>query len=457
MLPGRPIVGHALDFQRDRTALFQRGYDTLGPVFGLRLFNKPAAVLIGPEYHQVFFTETDRQLSMHKTYSFLRAMFGEIAFTAPPEVYHAQRPILHLPFKGEKMPGYVRIMQQEVQAWLDSLGQAGEFELTTAITALVQNVAAHAFMGRAFRDQMGREFWDQYKVLGQALDPLLPPNLPLPKFIRRDRAKARLRAMLGGLFAERRLHPEAYDDFFQDFVNARYADGQPMPDETIIGLILALMFAGHETTAGQAAWTLIETLRHPDFLALLQAELDTHLPSGAALDLPTLGRLHHAAFAVTETTRMHPSADMLLRLAEVDTDIGTHVIPAGWVVFVTSGLAHRLPELFAAPDEWDPLRFAPGRAEDKQHRFAMIGFGGGVHKCTGMNFANNEMVVIVSLLLQQFDLQLLDRNPTATNSLGASRPTPVRIRYRRRAAGRPSSARVDSPVSGSHEVEPMRV
>jgi sterol 14-demethylase len=440
MLPGAPLVGHALEFKRDRAALFQRGLKALGPVFGVRLFRQPAAVLIGPDYHQAFFTETDRQLSMHKTYAFLRAMFGEVAFTAPPEVYHRQRPILHLPFKGEKMPGYVAIMQQEVQAWLDSLGATGEFELTGAINTLVQNVAAHAFMGRAFRDRLGREFWDQYLVLGQALDPLLPPNLPLPKFYRRDRAKARLRAMLAGLFAERRAHPEAYDDFFQDFINARYADGQPVPDETIMSLILALMFAGHETTAGQAAWTIIETLRHPDYLARLRAELDAHLPPGQPLDLPTLGRLHHAAFAVTETTRLHPSADLLLRRAEVDTDVGTHIIPAGWVVFVTAGLAHRLPGLFAAPDEWDPLRLAPGRAEDKQHRFAMIGFGGGVHKCTGMNFANNEMTAILALLLQQFDLRLLDRNPQVTNSLGASRPTPVRIRYWRRArpgGGRP--------------------
>jgi len=445
MLPGRPIVGHALEFKRDRVALFQRGLDTLGPVFGLRLFNKPAAVLLGPEYHDIFFTQTDKTLSMHKTYSFLRAMFGEVAFTAPPEVYHAQRPILHLPFKGEKMPGYVRIMQAEVQAWLDSLGEAGEFELTSAINTLVQNVAAHAFMGRAFRDRMGRGFWDQYLILGQAIDPLLPPNLPLPKFFRRDRAKAKLRAMLAGLFAERRDNPEAYDDFFQDFVNARYADGQPVEEETIIGLILALMFAGHETTAGQAAWTIIETLRHPDFLARLQPELDAHLWPREPLELPTLGRLRHAAYAVTETTRLHPSADVLLRLAETNIDIGTHIIPAGWVVFVTAGLAHRSPDLFAAPDAWDPLRFAPGRAEDKQHRFAMIGFGGGVHKCTGMNFANNEMTVILALLLRQFDLELLDRNPTVTNSLGAGRPTPVRIRYRRRRAddGRPT---IDDPM-----------
>jgi sterol 14-demethylase len=172
-------VGHLREFQRDRVGLFQRGLDTLGPVFGIRLANKPAAVLIGPEYHSIFFGETDKSLSMHKTYRMLKEMFGEVAFVASPEVYKRQRPVLHAPFKGEKMPGYIRVMQQEVQQWLDSLGDSGEFELTAAINTLVQNVAAHALMGKAFRDRLGRDFWEQYLVLGQALDPVLPPNLPL--------------------------------------------------------------------------------------------------------------------------------------------------------------------------------------------------------------------------------------------------------------------------------------
>ena len=212
LLSGAPLVGNALEFQKDRQGLFRRGLDTLGPVFSIRLANKPAAVLIGPEYHQTFFMETDKKLSMHKTYQFLTAMFGQVAFAAPPEVNNEQRLILHSPFKHEKMVNYIKVMQIEIQQWLDSLGEQGEFELTSAMNTLVQNVAAHALMGKAFRDQMGREFWDLYLVLGASLDPLMPPNLPLPKFMRRDRAKEKLRTMLRPILAERRLHPENYDD-----------------------------------------------------------------------------------------------------------------------------------------------------------------------------------------------------------------------------------------------------
>jgi sterol 14-demethylase len=433
-------VGHALEFQNKREGLFERGYRELGSVYAVRLGRQPAAVVIGPEYHQTFFAETDKKLSSYKTYAFLKAMFGEVSLAAPPELYQVQRPILYLPFKGEKMAGYVRVMQHEIQAWLDGLGEAGEFELTGQLNALVQNVAAHAFMGKQFRDQAGQEFWDLYAVLGAALDPLLPPNLPLPKFFRRDRAKARLAALVDPILAERRVHPERYDDPLQDLVEARYADGQPADDDLILNLVLGLMFAGHETTAGQAAWTIIRLLQNPGYLAQVQEELAHKLPPGTPVTLPVLGALHHVNWAVHEITRLNPSASMLIRLVEEEVEFGDYRVPPGWIVFVTAAVAHRLPQLFQQPEAYDPHRFEPGREEDRQHRFAMIGFGGGTHKCAGMNFANNEMALITALLFQQFDVELLTPNPGVRHGLGANRPEPTRLRYRRKAERLPDGA-----------------
>lgn len=432
-LPGRPFVGHTFQFMKDRTSLFQHGFETLGPIFSIKLLGRNVAILIGPEYQQLFFSETDKKLSMHKTYKYLAAAFGEVGFTGPPEVYTAQRPILHSPFKTEKMVTAIKVMQTEVQQWLDTLGEQGEIELTSAITALVQNVASHALMGKEFRDKAGSEFWGHYLVLGKSLDPVLPPNLPLPKFIRRDKAKNKLRAILKPVIAERRAHPENYDDFLQDFVNARFKDGSAVDDETILALILGLMFAGHETTAGQAAWTIIRLLQHPDYLALVQQEIAERLAMGQQVDGKALSSLTHVFWAVEETTRLNPSADLLSRLAEEDIEVGEYRIPQGWSLMVNATIAHKLPEIFTDPERFDPLRFSPERKEDRAHRFSIIGFGGGIHKCAGMNFANNEMVMITSLLLQQFDLDLVTKNPQINHTMGANRPEKTIVRYRRKA------------------------
>ncbi|HEY0739595.1 MAG TPA: cytochrome P450, partial [Herpetosiphonaceae bacterium] len=232
----------------------------------------------------------------------------------------------------------------------------------------------------------------------------------------------------------RRAHPERYDDFLQDFVNTRCRSGAEADDETIISLIRGLLFASHETTAGQAAWTIIEILRHPEYAALVQQEIATHAPVDAPIDGKLLRRLEHIFYAVREIERMHPSANMLMRMTNEEIEIGGYRIPKGWLVMTAAGLAHRSPELFSEPDRFDPLRFAPGRAEDRQHGYALIGFGGGKHKCAGMNFANNEMIVITLMLFQQFDLELVTENPQTNYGLGAGRPEATIVRYRRKHA-----------------------
>ena len=430
----KPGIGHVLEFNKNRSGLLLRGVEERGRVFTIKLGPQNVAVLVGPDNHRVFFTETDKKLNISTPYAFLRKSFGEVLFIAGHDEYLRQRPIVTQAFRREKMAHYLTIMEREAQKWLDSLGESGRFDVSETMGWLTQNVAGSALMGDRFQAEVGREFWDLYADLGRALDPILPPNLPLPKFWRRDKARARMNELIQPILAERRANPDMYDDFLQDFVNARYADtDEPVEDEVLLNLMLALMFAGHETTAGQAAWNIILLLQHPDYLKLVQEEIDRFAPFGNPIDGKTLHALTHMGYAVTEVERLRPSADMLIRDVDESIDIGGYHIPAGWKVIVASEVAHRLPDVFDEPDYYDPLRYAPGREEDKADRFALIGFGGGTHKCTGMNFANNEISVITALLLQQFDLELVTRKPGVLRGTGANKPEPTFVRYRRKA------------------------
>jgi sterol 14-demethylase len=432
----KPGLGHLLEFRKDRTALMRRGYEEHGKIFAIKLGPQNVVVLIGPEHQRAFFMETDKALNISTPYSFLRATFGEVLFIAGHDEYLRQRPFVAQAFRREKMIYYISIMNRETQRWLDSLGDEGEFDVSAAMVQLAQDVAGNALMGDRFQAEAGPEFWALYEDLSRALDPILPPSLPLPKFWRRDQAKERMAAILQPILDERRANPAAYDDFLQDFVNARYADtDQPIEDEVLLNLMLALMFAGHETTAGQAAWNIILLLQNPDYLALVQEEIDRVVPRGQCIDGKMLHAMTHLTYAVTETERLRPSVDMLLRDVDEEIEVGGYRIPAGWKAQVAQEVAHQLPDLFTDPEKYDPLRYAPGREEDKADRFALIGFGGGGHKCTGMNFANNEITVITALLLQQFELELVTKDPRVSHGLGAAKPTPTIIRYRRKNRG----------------------
>ena len=133
-----PVLGHALEFRSDRTALVRRGFEEHGKIFGIKLANQNVAILVGPEYHRTFFMETDKALGIQEPYSFLRSMFGEVLFLAPHEVYLEQRAVVLEAFRREKMLHYADVMQEVVQAWLDGLGDSGEMELVSEFVRLVR-------------------------------------------------------------------------------------------------------------------------------------------------------------------------------------------------------------------------------------------------------------------------------------------------------------------------------
>ncbi len=58
--------------------------------------------------------------------------------------------------------------------------------------------------------------------------------------------------------------------------------------DMITGMFISMMFAGHHTTSGTAAWTLIELLRHPDEMAAVVAELDELYADGAEVSYQAL-------------------------------------------------------------------------------------------------------------------------------------------------------------------------
>lgn len=428
---GLPVVGHLTEMMNDRTTLFKRGYAEHGDVFAVKVANKHILVVSGAENNRLFYQQTDKTLNIEDGYAFLKEAFGEVLFVASVESYTKQRPLLQEIFKRERMIDYVRAMQIEVQRWLDSLGEAGEVDMAHAMLRVTQNVAGHALIGPNFRDELGDAFWDQYRWISESIDNILPPKLPLPKFIRRDRAKKVIRRIMGEVISKRRQNPDKYDDLISTVLTTPQKDGSYLSDEGITNLFMGLLFAGHETTAGQAAWTIAQLLQHPEFLALVQDEISENVAYGAAFDGKLLSQLDHLYMAIDETTRMNPSADAQIRTLSEPMTIGGYDVPAGWVIMVNSANSHHLPDVFRNPDEYDPLRFSDERNEGK-NPFSIVGFGGGIHKCTGMNFAKNEMAIITALFFQQFDAELLSENIKTVTGTGANRPDVVRVRYQRK-------------------------
>ena len=112
-LPGLPLLGHAFAFRRDPVELFRRGYEQLGPIFTIRLGPKPAAVILGPEANEFFFSETDRLLSMRLRELEAHGIVTRQVYNEPPlRVEYA------LTAKGEALRPAVTALRSWACDWL---------------------------------------------------------------------------------------------------------------------------------------------------------------------------------------------------------------------------------------------------------------------------------------------------------------------------------------------------
>lgn len=434
---GYPAIGHALEFRRNPVALLRRGRAEHGPVFSFRLPRTRVTVCAAPPEHGAFFTAPEAVLSAREVYRFTVPIFGSgVVYNVPPEILDEQMGFVLPALRDERLRAYARVMQEEAETYFAAWGDAGEADLLTTLNELTVFIASRCLIGAEFRQRLSKEFAHLYHDLEGGIDfvAFFNPYLPLPAFRRRDRARRRMVELIAGIMAERRGDARGGEDFLDALMAARYADGRALTDEEVTGLLIALLFAGQHTSAVSAAWTGMLLLDHPEHLPAVLDEQARVFATGAPMSLPALRELVVLERAIKEAERMHPPLIMLMRKVVQDFEVGGYVAPAGSLAMVAPALSHRLGDVFTDPDRYDPDRFGPGRHEDRTHRHALIGFGGGHHRCIGSTFAYQQIKVIWSVLLQRFDLTIVDRGPQPDYSTFVVGPRPpCRIRYRRRA------------------------
>ncbi|MFG2120249.1 cytochrome P450 [Streptomyces sp. NPDC048710] len=150
--------------------------------------------------------------------------------------------------------------------------------------------------------------------------------------------------------------------------------GRRLSDEELVGLLVLLLVAGHETTTGMIGNAVDALLRHPDQFEVLRRRPEL-VPS-----------------AVDELLRYEaPLARTTLRVAREDVKVADIVIPAGSVVSVALTAANRDPDVF--PD--------PHRLDITRARGPHLAFGHGIHFCLGAPLARLQTETVLVALLSR--------------------------------------------------------
>ncbi len=138
---------------------------------------------------------------------------------------------------------------------------------------------------------------------------------------------------------------------------------EPLDDEAILGIVMMLITAGHNTTTSAIGNAVVRLAR--------DANLQERVRREPAL-IPAL---------VEESIRIDAPQQAMRRIARGDTELGGRRISAGEFVWLVFGSANLDPSAVERPTELD-LERSPNRH---------VGFGRGIHLCVGAPLARLEV------------------------------------------------------------------
>jgi cytochrome P450 len=226
------------------------------------------------------------------------------------------------------------------------------------------------------------------------------PGTPYRALLRRAEAIEReVQAMLD----EKRAAGAAGADLVSMLVAANQGGFEWMTDEDLIGQVTIAFAASYETTANAMTWTLFLLAQHPRVARDLLDELAAVF-GGAPPTVETLARAPLLEAVVKESLRILPPVPYTIRVARYrQTPIGPYVMLRGDRVILSHYVTHHLPDLYANPERFDPLRWLTL----KRGPYEFLPFSAGPRLCIGYSFAMQALKLSTAMILQRYRFSVL--------------------------------------------------
>ncbi|MGE3546687.1 MAG: cytochrome P450, partial [Kofleriaceae bacterium] len=193
------------------------------------------------------------------------------------------------------------------------------------------------------------------------------------------------------IIAERKRQVTGGADVLSMMVAARDEQGREMTDIELRDELVTLLIAGHETTATALAWTFDQLLSHPSTLERLRAEI-------------VADRTDYVDAVIRETLRVRPIVPLVGRVTVKPYELGRWRLPAGAHIAPSIYLAGRRADAYPDPAQFKPERWLGVKPDP----YTWLPFGGGIRRCLGMAFAQQEMRIVLQTVVPRATMRLVD-------------------------------------------------
>lgn len=381
----------------------------VGPAFQITLPGFQPAVLVGPESNRQIMVSQREQFNWRSPTDPVTKLLRHGVLVEDGETHACLRgqmePVLQKPHVIQHIPSMLAETDRVLRDWTDGSVQDMLVEMRRAALLIFMRT----LLDVDFSPDLER-MWEPILRTLKYISPglwIVWPDMPRPGY---QKALEQMDDYLYGVIRERRRELAAASEertgpVVTDLLTHLVSIPQ-MSDDLIRDQILTMLIAGHDTSTALLAWVLYLLGQHPDVMARARVEVDNVLGDGDP-DLEATNSLYYLEAVIKETLRLYPPIHVGNRIVAEDTVVTGYDLHAGTRVMASIYLAHRDERYWEAPERFQPERFE--RGAERPPAFTYIPFGGGPRACIGASFAQIEAKVVLSRILQQFELHDVGR------------------------------------------------
>jgi cytochrome P450 len=377
--PRAPAAWQTVAWTMRPAAFLRRVHARFGDPVTIRTYwmDEPMVLFSHPDAVREVFRLDPQIAPAGQSWEFLRPFAGPHSILVlDGEEHLRERRLIQTPFHGERMrafrPTVAELARRELSTW------------NGRVVALER--MKHLTLETILRIVFGARSEAEVDELRDAVHGTLNSVRSMPRMlamalVQRDLGRyspwgrfrlavERFDGLLLDLVARRRAEPDG-DSMLALLLAQRDENGNPPTDRHLRDQLVALLAAGHDTSAASLAWAFERLARHPAVHARLGEGDPSYLDA-----------------VVKEVLRVRPALTIAPRRLLEPVRIAGRSVPAGVHVAACLWLALRRDDLWPEAAAFRPERWLEDPRPDPM---SWIPFGGGVRRCAGAPFAEMEM------------------------------------------------------------------
>ena len=377
--PRAPAAWQTLGWTVRPAAFLRRVHERFGDPVTIRTLwtDEPMVLFSHPDAVRELFRLDPAIAPAGQSWEFLRPFAGPHSILVLDGDEHIrERRLIQTPFHGERMrsfqPLVAELAREELATWSGRVVTLERMKRLTLETILrvvfgVRGEREAAELRDAVHGTLDTVRSMPRMLAMSLVQRDLGPRSPWGRF---RLAVERFDALLLDVLARRRADP-GEDSMLAVLLEQRDEDGNPPSDRHLRDQLVALLAAGHDTSAASLSWAFERLARHPEVQARLREDDPAYLEG-----------------VVREVLRVRPALTIAPRRLLEPAVLGGRRLPAGVHVAACLWLSMRREDLWPEAGAFKPERWLDGAEPNPA---AWIPFGGGVRRCAGAPFAEMEM------------------------------------------------------------------